>query len=849
MRNLATKISLFILIGMIFAACNTLKRVPKNKRLLTKSEILVNNKKVNTEEVSALVYQKPNTSILGFNLRLHLYNMANLKHDSIYKAKFVKNPKKYKRMSKLLSAKQVNRLGHSFWYEGIHEFLKKTGEAPVILDKKSTDKSLQRLKSHYFNRGFFDVKASYEIDSSQTNKAKIKYFVETGKPYIIDTIKTTILTPALDSLYKKNAANSIIKTGKPYKTSDLEDEKSRITTQFRNNGGFNFQPTNVSFDIDTLNGNHKANINLKIDNYSYNDGDSIKTRPFNLYKISEVNIHTDYNAKDSVEVVEKKTTYQNFNLFSKGKLKYRPKAITDAVFVTQGSYFSDTRSNLTTRYLSNLKVFNYPSIRYRVNPADSLGQSLIADIYLTQREKYSFGYGIDFTHSNIQDFGISGTLSFGIKNIFNGAETFEIATRGNIGSSKDLANPDNRFFNVSDYGIDMKLNFPRIFMFFNTEKIIPKSMIPSTSVTMGFSKQKNIGLDKENFTGAMTYTWTPRRTTTMRFDLFNIQYVKNVNPGNYFNVYQSSYVALNDLAVKYNANPTYFNSDNELYVPSGINSFVSDINNGTITTTTTDLKTINNIIERANRLTENNLIFASNITLSKTTKSDIYDETFHVFRTKFESAGNFLSLLANLSKQTGGQNANKTIFEVAYSQYLKGELEYIKHWDMKNKKVLAFRSFVGLAVPYGNSESIPFSRSYFAGGTNDNRAWQAYSLGPGSRSSLNDFNEANLKIAVSSEFRFNFFERFNGALFVDTGNIWNVLDNVEDEKSVFEGFKSLQDLAVGSGFGLRFDATFFVFRIDFGFKTYNPAETANKKWFRDYNFANSVLNIGINYPF
>lgn len=834
---------------MIFAACNTLKRVPKSKRLLTKSEILVNDKKINTEEVSALVYQKPNTSILGFHLRLHLYNWANLKHDSIYKAKFVKNPKKYKRMSRLLSAKQVNRLGHSFWYEGIHEFLRKTGEAPVILDKKSTEKSLQRLKSHYFNRGFFDVKATYEVDSSQTRKAKIKYIVQTGKPYIIDTLKTTILTPALDSLYKKSAANSIIKTGKIYKTSDLEDEKSRITTQFRNNGGYNFQPTNVSFDIDTLNGNHKANINLKIDNYSYNDGDSIKTRPFHLYKISEVNIHTDFNAKDTVEVAEKKTTFQNFNLFSKGKLKYRPKAITDAVFVAPGSYYSDLRSNLTTRYLSNLKVFNYPSIRYRQNPADSLGQSLIADIYLTQREKFSFGYGIDFTHSNIQDFGISGTLSFGIKNVFNGAETFEIATRGNIGSSKDLANPDNRFFNVSDYGIDMKLNFPRIFMFFNTEKIIPKSMIPSTSVTMGFSKQKNIGLDKENFTGAMTYTWTPRRTTTMRFDLFNIQYVKNVNPGNYFNVYQSSYVALNDLAVKYNANPAYFNSDNELYVPSGINSFVTDINNGTITATTADQKTINNIIERANRLTENNLIFASNISLSKTTKSDIYDESFHVFRTKFESAGNFLSLLANLSKQTGGQDASKTIFEVAYSQYLKGELEYIKHWDMKNKKVLAFRSFVGMAVPYGNSKSIPFSRSYFAGGTNDNRAWQAYSLGPGSRSSLNDFNEANLKIAISSEFRFNFFERFNGALFVDSGNIWNVLDNVEDEKSVFEGFKSLQDLAVGSGFGLRYDATFFVFRIDFGFKTYNPAETANKKWFRDYNFANSVLNIGINYPF
>jgi hypothetical protein len=138
---------------------------------------------------------------------------------------------------------------------------------------------------------------------------------------------------------------------------------------------------------------------------------------------------------------------------------------------------------------------------------------LVADIYLTQREKFSFGYGIDFTHSNIQDFGISGSLSFGIRNIFNGAETFEIATRGNIGSSKDLANPDNRFFNVSDYGVDMKLNFPRIFMFFNTDKIIPKSMIPSTALTMGFSKQRNIGLDKENFTGAMTYNWTLNRMT------------------------------------------------------------------------------------------------------------------------------------------------------------------------------------------------------------------------------------------------------------------------------------------------------------------------------------------------
>jgi outer membrane protein assembly factor BamA len=848
LRNTATKISLFILIGIIFVACNTLKRVPNNKRLLTKNEIIVNDKKVKAENITSLIYQKPNTSVGGLHLRLHLYNWAKLNHDSIYKSKFIKDPEKYKHQSKLLSAKQVNRLGNSFWFAGIHEFLRTTGEPPSIVDKKSTDKSKLRLRSHYFNEGYFDTKASYEIDSSITKKAKIKYTVTTGTPYTIDSIRTSIQSPALDSLYNINKANSFIKTGKQYKTADFDDERNRVATHFRNNGAFLFQPNYVNYAIDTLNGNHKTNVNLKIDNYSFSEGDSTKTQPFTLYKISEVNIYTDYNSKDTSATEQKKTTFSNFNLFSKGKLKYKPKAITNAVFINKGSYFSDIRTTLSTRYLTNLKVFNYPTIRYTIDPTDSLSQSLIADIYLTQREKFSFGYGIDFTHSNIQDFGISGSLSFGIRNIFNGAETFEIATRGNIGSSKDLANPDDRFFNVSDYGVDMKLNFPRIFMFFNTDKIIPKSMIPSTALTMGFSKQKNIGLDKENFTGAMTYNWTLNRMTSFRFDLFNIQYVKNINPNNYFNVYQSSFLALNDLAVKYNANPSYFDGG-ELIISSGVDGFLSDIDNSIIIPSSDDSKTIRSIVQRAARLTENNLIFASSFSVSKSTKKDLYDENFHIFRSKIESAGNTLSLLANLSKKTGTQNLNKTIFEVAYSQYIKGELEYVKHWDFKRKKVLAFRSFVGLAVPYGNSETVPFSRSYFAGGSNDNRAWQSYSLGPGRSATLNDFNEANFKIATSAEFRFNFFGKFNGALFVDTGNIWNIFDNVEDEKSVFSGIKSLQDTAVGSGFGLRYDLSFFVFRIDFGFKTYNPSDTSNKKWFRDYNFPNSVLNIGINYPF
>ena len=124
---------------------------------------------------------------------------------------------------------------------------------------------------------------------------------------------------------------------------------------------------------------------------------------------------------------------------------------------------------------------------------------MIANIYLTQRKKYSLVSSLDLTHSNIQDFGILGTSTLSIRNVFNGAETFDIAARGNIGSSKNLANPSDNFFNVLEYGLDLKLHFPRIFMFFNTEKIIPKSMIPSTVLSSGYAKQTNIGLDKENY--------------------------------------------------------------------------------------------------------------------------------------------------------------------------------------------------------------------------------------------------------------------------------------------------------------------------------------------------------------
>jgi outer membrane protein assembly factor BamA len=248
-------------------------------------------------------------------------------------------------------------------------------------------------------------------------------------------------------------------------------------------------------------------------------------------------------------------------------------------------------------------------------------------------------------------------------------------------------------------------------------------------------------------------------------------------------------------------------------------------------------------------LTENDFILASSYTFSKTTRIDLKDNNFYLFRTKIESAGSLLSLVSNAANLPKNENGNYEIFNLEYSEYVKTEFDYIKYWDFSKEKVFAVRTFFGVAIPYGNSKNIPFSRSYFAGGSNDNRAWQPYSLGPGSSGAVNDFNEANMKIALNAEFRFKILGSLKGAIFADAGNIWNVLDDVTNEKARFNRLGDLKELALGTGFGLRYDLSFFVIRFDLGFKTYNPANEIDKRWFNDYDFAHSVFNFGINYPF
>lgn len=846
--GLHAKIGLFILLIILLVSCDAIKRVPDGKQLLTKNTILVDSMAPKDQRVLTLPTLQPNQKLLNYPLRLHIYNLARPHRDSIYLKWIQDNPKGLKRRNAILSEKQTMELGQSL--VNFNSWLKRTGEAPSLIDKTAIEKSKERLRAWYWNQGWFNTEVDHKIiDSKDDKKARIEYYVNRHTPYLIDSLNTQIATPVIDSLYQLVNSDNILKKGEQYFTPDINAEKDRLNTYFRNKGVFYMEKDNIRFEGDTVNTKNKANITLIIKDREVQDADSTISLPYKIHKISEVNIIPDY--QNAISNKEADTlSYQDYNILRFGERKYKRSTLTDAIFIHKGDLYRDIDRDRTYRRITELQSFQYPTIRYEEDPRDSTGTDLIANVLLTSKKKFEFTYGVEATHSNIQAIGVGLNTSLLIRNLFRGSELLDISFRGNIGASTNAANGDSRFFDLQELGADAKLSFPRLFLPFDVDNLIPKYMSPSTNFSLGYFSQTNIGLDKQSLNGALTYNWRQTEIKSTRFDLINAQYVRNLDPGNFFNVYQSSYSSINDIANSLNlTDPIYVNDSGNLTIPDGTTAFINNSLNGSLSVSDEQREQIRNVRERRDRLSQNNLIISTSYSWTRNNREGIYDDDFSRFNFRIEGAGNVLSGISSLAGIDKNENDRRRVFGVEYSQYVKTEIDYIKHWQYVNNHVFAIRAFGGIAIPYGNSDNIPFIRSFFAGGPNDNRAWQAYELGPGKTGGLNDFNEANMKIALNAEYRFPISGAFKGAVFADIGNIYNVLDSEEDPDAIFNDISDLEYLALGTGAGLRYDFGFFVLRFDMGFKTYNPALEENRRWLKEFKISKSVLNVGINYPF
>ena len=820
----------------MLSGCRATKSLDENDLLLDQNQFYYNGNRTFADSIQALVPQQPNKKILGIPVQLLLYQSANDSAAVDFDNWLQKTPKRSKRMQTIWSQKQIDQM--RTYRVQLQDWKKRNGEPPSLIDSLFYNNYADIISTYLSNNGYFKAKTIVrkEITSPTGQTANLIYDIQTGLPYYLDTISTEIKNKVIDSLFKLSAKQSYLKKGQQFNTLDFEEERNRLYAYYKNNGIYNFQLNSIGFEIawDTTSTDFQLPVKITIDDFRKSTPNGVVFEPYKQTQISTVNVYTTL-----AEKAEEQSYNDSIRFFGLKKKRFNKKVLSKAIQIRPGDLYSDATRNQTIAELNRLGIFQYPTIRYSY--ADSLQSALNTSIILEPRERFGLGFGLDLTQSNIQDQGIAFNSSLNVLNIFRGAENFEFGVRGTIGRSADEV--------ISEIGGDMRLRIPKILMPNFIARLIPDNLQPTSILNLGAALQNNIGLDKLTYSGGIEYKWKTKNNNRIDFSLVDLTLVNNRNTQNYFNIYTNTYSHLNTIAQD-TAGSSSFLNDNILIIPDGATGFINYVlsDGSPVDIENPSYITVMRIEERRKRLTQNNLIIGSSFSFLKNSQNNFFDANFYQIRYKIESAGNLINMLAspfNLNRI----NDTNYLFDLPYSQYLKGEFDYIQHWLVGSSSVFAFRSFLGLAVPLGNATSIPFSQSYFSGGANDNRAWEVYRLGPGSSFSGNEFNEANLKIALNFEYRFDLFGSFKGALFADAGNIWNLFDDVTDPSKRFDGFRDLSELAIGSGFGVRYDFGLFIFRLDTGFKTHNPALEKSKRWLTDMQLKKANLTIGINYPF
>ena len=805
MRIKKVKLILFTFITILLSSCSISKNLIGNEKLIKNNKLFVNDQLVAKDTLSGLFLQKKNSTFIGIPIGALIYSSSKKNTDSIFN-NWINKKNKRKRLTKIFSEKQVDQLKD--YHKNFNEWKKNNGEKIEIIDSSKTLATTKNLNSYFQNIGFLENKVVSEIivDENNTNYADVNYKVTTGPQYYVGEIDTMIESTVLDSLYKINFDKSFLKKNDLFKTKNFELERERLNKLFKNSGVYNFQINSILYDVEIDSSSNIYSLPVKI---------IITGKNYTIHKIDKISIT---------------------NIKKDGNFDFNKDFLNSQIKFKVGEKFNDSLRTLTLQNFNKLDLFSFPSVSYSF--IKNKKNKLEANIILNSKKKHAIGFGFDIKQSNIEDIGISFENKFKTRNIFKNGENLELSAVGSIGKSGDIT--------ISQLNYDMSLKFPKFLFLGQRINNKPQIYNPRSYINLGASNQRNIGLDRNSLKFDFNYSWD-KENNFFNFSPAQVELIKNKRIQNYFNVYSNSYDLINEIAKDYTNDSKYFINGN-LGIPNGINLFINDaltILKSSINTD--DLNKIGYINNRKKRLTTNNLIIGSSFSVSNNYDNRYDKNNFNQWRVKFKSAG----LLTNVFMRKNIVNADgfKTISNIPFSQFFKSELSYIKHWDIGENSTIATRYFLGFAIPYGNSENIPFSESFFGGGSNDNRAWEVYRLGPGSSGAKDEFNEGNFKIALNFEYRFKMLGRFNGALFTDIGNIWNLLDDTDDSSRKFDGFKDLNELAIGSGFGLRYDSGLFVFRLDMGLKTYNPALTKERRWFKDFSLKKAVFNIGLNYPF
>jgi len=689
------------------------------------------------------------------------------------------------------------------------DWLKKIGEAPVIFEDDQSLRSKVQLKMYMSNKGYYNASINDTV-VSRPNKRKVNlvFNVTAGQPYLVRHYFYAIKDPNLQVLILKDSVNQLLNPGDIFDVDVLNAERQRITTKMKNAGYYQFSEEYVNFSADTSFYNHVVDLTVNIEDALLENENEVV--PHQKYKIRNFLINPTFQAPDLTgnQIGQQLDTLvmNDYIITHAGKLHYKPSLFSNVNRLRDSTYYSLWNAEKTYRALSRLKQFRVINIGFLETNSFTNDSIPLLDcrMQLSPLPRKNFSVDIEGTNSS-GNLGVAGNFNFQHRNVFKGAEVFDFQIRGASERQQALINNSSLNFNTRELGFETSLTIPK-FLSIITGKRMFSFQVPETKLTGGFNYQRR-----------------PDYTRTITNLKFGYNWKSSAHQFQTLNIIDLNYVNLSDF------NTEFINSIKDLYIKSSF----------------TD-----------------HLISATNYSWMYNTQNINKREDYKYFKINLESAGNLLSLysgLINVPKTDDTiahiSNAYYEILNIRFAQYLKGDFEYRYGHIIDKLSSVVGRAFVGVGVPFGNFDVLPFEKKYFTGGANGIRAWQVRSLGPGTyKAPLNTYpnQSSDIKLEANLEYRFKLFWIMEGAFFLDAGNIWAI--NSKDNRSgaVFKADQFYKQIAVGSGLGLRFDFTFFLFRLDLGLKMVDPSLEAGERFIPgNYSITGDQMNLSfaIGYPF
>lgn len=690
-----------------------------------------------------------------------------------------------------------SRVGLYFHYKTQQEnpgfinrfFNKRFGEEPVYLSDVNPSEVEEILLNRLENQGFFYSRVGSTIDTDTISKeATALYHVDLPEPYVLEQYHLESDSSQVYNEIENNLEETVLRPGMRFHLGAMKAERERIEQDLKKKGYYNFNPQFLIFEADTNQYNQR-----KFDLFLRLKNDVRKPGVI-PYEIKEVNVYPNY-VMNSGDSLSGSTTRIDDKNFIQQEEFFRPDRLAPYILIDEGELYNPETSRYTSRRLSAIGAYKFVNIAYEeidTASTDSVG-SLRADIYLSPLNKRSLRAEIQAVTKSNDFMGPLLALTYTNRNLFSGGEILNLSTK--LGYEWQMASGDNSNLNSIQIGGDADLIFPRMLfpIAINTKNYWFRYSIPKTRVNLGFNFLSRSNLyQMTSFNGAFGYSWRANRFITHELDPLSVNYVSLGKTTPEFDKILEENAYLRE-------------SFNQEFIAGLLYSF-----------------TYNGMIDKED---EHQFFLNANIDL----------------------AGQALSLFNN-----GSPDNPATFLGLQYAQYAKADVDFRYHLKVGSSQTLATRLFAGYGIPYGNSETIPFSKQYFSGGPYSVRAFRIRSLGPGSynpeeSNQASYFDQAgNVRLEANIEYRFPIISVLKGAVFADAGNVWNTGDVEYLEGGNF-GSDFISELGIGAGIGLRVDIQSFVIRLDLASPLHLPWLEKGERW--DFRWDEPVLNFGIGYPF